>query len=335
MKKINVGFVGFGYWGKNILRNLINMDNVEISYVCDSNENNLNKAKKACSKGSIIYTPDYRELIGDNMVDAIIIATPPQTHYDLAMGALKADKHVFIEKPMTINYQNAIDIVNQGILEQKQVMVGHTFVYHPVINDLKKLIDIGELGEVYYLNFEMTNLGKYQKDNVTWDLGPHGLSIVEYLMGEIIDIKLNGISAIRGGLLDVAYITAYLPNNKFANIHTSWLNPNKRRELTIVGSRKMAVFNDLNPLEPLKIYDKGVEQSKSTSSWGESMLSYRHGNIVSPVISTGEPLAIELQHFVNSIINNKRPITDGSHGARIVKLIEQANKQLSYEATNG
>jgi len=326
MKKIKTGFVGYGYWGKNILRNLSTMDTVDLGIICDTNLDNLKKAKDALGCGPV-YTTDYLSLISNPDVDAVVIATPPQTHYDMGYNAIKAGKHVFIEKPMTTSYKDAVDLSGRAIEDDVILMVGHTFLYHPVINDIKKLINSGEMGEIYYLDLIWTNLGKYQKDNVTWDLGPHGLSIVEYLMGEIIDIKLNSISAVRDGLLDVAYITAYLPNNKLANIHASWLNPNKRRELTIIGSRKMAVFNDLNPLEPLKIYNKGIEQTKSVSSWGASMLSYRHGNIVSPVTGTGEPLAIELQHFVDCILNNKIPRTDGIHGARIIKLIEKANKQ--------
>jgi predicted dehydrogenase len=336
MNKIRIGMVGFGYWGKNILRNLLDMDNVEVIGICDANAANLEKATKLITKNStynpdLIPTTDYNRIIKCPEIDAVVIVTPPATHYELAMKALKAGKHVFIEKPMTKASQEAQKLVKLSKKNNKVLMVGHTFIYHPVINDLKKLIDSGELGEIYYLDLVMTNLGKYQKDNVTWDLGPHGLSIVEYLMGKIIDIRLNSISAIQENLPDVAYITAYTSKNKFANIQISWLNPNKRRELTIVGARKMAVFNDLNPLEPLKIYDKGIEQKKSISSWGESMLSYRHGNIIIPKVTIGEPLNIELTHFIDCIVTNKNPITDGEHGTRIVELIEIANKQLIYK----
>jgi len=332
MKKVKIGFIGYGYWGKNILRNLCAIKDVEVIAVCDANLGNLEKAKNVvlASKkydAKLIVTAQFDHLLADKDIDAIVIATPPQTHYKLGIQALKAGKHVFIEKPMTTNRQEAIDLVNAGIIHQKQVMVGHTFLYHPVINDIKKLIDSGELGKIYYLDLVWTNLGKYQKDNILWDLGPHGLSIVEYLMGEILSIKLNSISAIQADLLDVAYLTAYLPNNGFANIHISWLNPNKQRKLTIVGSRKMVVFDDLNTLEPLRIYDKGVEQSKSTSSWGESMMSYRHGSITIPQTTLGEPLAIELNHFIDCVTNNTKSRTNGSHGARIINLIEKANKQ--------
>jgi len=237
---------------------------------------------------------------------------------------------VFIEKPMTTNRQEAIDLVNAGILKQKQVMVGHTFLYSPVINDLKKLIDSGELGDIYYMDFIMTNLGKYQKDNILWDLAPHGVSIVLYLLNnpEVVRVEANGISAIKTGLIDIAYLTLYFKNGSFANMHFSWLNPNKTRQLTVVGSKKMVMFDDINPLEKLRIYNKGVSEDKSFSSWGDSIVGYRHGNIVSPVTSTGEPLKNELEHFANCILHNNTSITNGSHGAKVVGIIAEAVEKL-------
>ena len=335
MSKINIGFCGFGYWGKNILRNLLDMDNVEVLAVCDSNESNLKKATELITKNSqynpkLISTTNYDHIVAEKDIEAVVIATPPQTHFKLAMEALKAGKHVFIEKPMTTNYQDAIDIVNQGILSRKQVMVGHTFLYHPVINDLKKLIDLGELGDIFSINFEMVNLGKFQQLGVLWDLLPHGVSIILYLLNnpEIVRIEVNGISAIHAGLIDNAYLTLYFKNGSFSTIHASWLHPCKERKLTVVGSKQMAVFDDISPLESLRIYNKGVSKDKSFSSWGESIVGYRHGSIVSPVTSTGEPLKLELLHFVDCVINNKKPITDGSHGADVVRIIGLAVKKL-------
>jgi len=335
MKKINIAFLGYGYWGKNILRNLLDMDNVEVAAVCDSNENNLKKATELVTKNSqynpkLISTTDYNNIISNEEIEAIVIATPPQTHFELAMKALKAGKHVFIEKPMTTNYQDAIDLYNQGILSQKQVMVGHTFIYHPVINDLKKLIDAGELGDIYSINFEMVNLGKFQQLGVLWDLLPHGVSIILYLLNnpEVVRIEINGTSAINKGLIDNAYLTLYFKNESFATIHVSWLHPCKERKLTVVGSKQMAIFDDINPLESLRIYNKGVNKDRSFSSWGDSIVGYRHGNIISPVTSTGEPLKKELEHFIDCISNNKKPITDGSHGANVVQIIGVAVKKL-------
>jgi predicted dehydrogenase len=336
MKKINVCLCGFGYWGKNILRNLLDMDNVEVVGICDANEASLEKATKLITKNSthnpkLISTANYNNIIESPDIEAIFIVTPPATHYELAMKALKAGKHVFIEKPMTVNYQEAIDIVNQGILSQKKVMVGHTFVYHPVINDLKKLIEDGELGDIYSINLEMVNLGKFQPQGVLWDLLPHGVSIILYLLNnpEVTRIEVNGTAAISKGLIDNAYLTLYFKNESFATIHVSWLHPCKERKLTVVGSKQMAVFDDLNASEPLKIYNKGVSNDKTFSSWGESMVGYRHGNITSLVTSTGEPLKIELQHFIQSILTNQKPKTSGSNGAQVVKLIEQAVEKLN------
>jgi len=335
MKKIKICLCGYGYWGKNILRNLLDMDNVEVMGICDINEANLEKATKLITKNSeynpkLISTTDYNNIIESPEIDAIVIVTPPATHYELAMKALKTGKHVFIEKPMTTNYQEAVDIVNQGILEQKKVMVGHTFVYHPVINDLKKLIDSGELGNIYYIDFVMTNLGKYQSFDVLWDLAPHGISIILHLMNNLgVDrVEVNGISAIKSGLTDIAYLIVYFKNGSFANMHFSWLNPNKTRQLTIVGSRKMVVFDDINPLEKIRVYDKGISQNKEFSSWGESIVGYRHGPILIPTASTGEPLKIELEHFGDCILNNSIPTTDGCNGAKVVKIIEEAVGKL-------
>ena len=336
MKKIvRVAHVGFGYWGKNILRNLCSIKNVDVIGVCDTNKENLEKATEVVITNSkynpnLVATDKYNTIVLDPRIDAIVLATPPQTHSELAMQALKAGKHVFIEKPMTTNYQEAIDLVNQSIIEQKIVMVGHTFVYNPVINDLKSMIDSGELGNIYHIHFEMVNLGKFQPYGVLWDLGPHGISVILHLLGnpEIDRIEINGIKAIKKDLLDIAYLTLYFKNGSIANMQYSWLEPNKRRELTVVGSEKMAVFDDINPLEKLRIYNKGVSDNKSFSSWGESIVGYRHGNIISPVTSTGEPLKNELEHFVDCIINNKKPITDGSHGAKVVKIIEEAMEKL-------
>jgi len=341
MKKLHVSFCGFGYWGKNILRNLLGMDNVEVAAICDTNEDNLKKATEIVTKNSIynpkfVATSDYNKIITNAEIKAIVLATPPTTHFELAMKALKAGKHVFVEKPLTTNYQEAIDLVNQGILEQKQVMVGHTFIYHPVINDLKKLIDAGELGDIYSINFEMVNLGKFQQLGVLWDLLPHGVSIILYLLNnpEVVRIEVNGISAIHTGLIDNAYLTLYFKNGSFSTIHVSWLHPCKERKLTVVGSKQMAIFDDINPLESLRIYNKGVSKDKSFSSWGESIVGYRHGNIISPVTTTGEPLKLELQHFVDCVINNKKPITDGSHGADVVRIIEEAVKKLENPNAN-
>ena len=336
MKKTNIAFLGYGYWGKNILRNLLDMDNVEVLAVCDNNESNLKKATELVTKNSaynpkFISTTNYDNIILNEEIEAVIIATPPQTHYDLAMKALKAGKHVFIEKPMTTNYQEAIALYNQGILARKQIMVGHTFIYHPVINDLKKLIDTGELGDIYSLSFEMVNLGKFQPLGVLWDLLPHDVSIVLYLLNnpEVTRIEINGTSAINKSLIDNAYLTLYFKNESFTTIHVSWLHPCKERRLTVVGSKQMAIFDDINPLESLRIYNKGVSKDKSFSSWGDSIVGYRHGNIISPVTSIGEPLKLELSHFVDCISNNKKPITDGSHGADVVKIIEEAMEKLN------
>jgi len=329
MSKITIGFVGYGYWGKNILRNLMGLPNVEVKYVCDLNSKNLELAHKTYPDIPCM-TSSYNDILKDIFVDAVVLATTPETHYELVSQALHFDKHVFVEKPMTDNSKDANAIVSLSKQMGKVLMVGHTFLYNPAINDLKKLIESKKLGKIHYIDFVMTNLGKYQKHNVLWDLGPHGVSIILHLLGnpEIKDVKANGISAVQKGLIDVAYLTMYFKNNCFANIHFSWLNPNKVRQLTVVGSKKMATFDDISPLEKLRIYDKGIAKKQEFNSWGESLVGYRHGNIVIPQSSTGEPLKAELQHFIDCIINKKTPITDGEHGAKVVQIIELGEKYL-------
>lgn len=332
MSKVKIGFVGYGYWGKNILRNLVNIKDVEVIAVCDMTPANLKKAKELYPDIKE-FTDSYDTLVKNIDIDAIVIATPPDTHYDLALKALKANKHLFVEKPLATNSKKAKKLVSLAKTKKKVLMTGHTFIYNPALNDVKRLIQSGELGQIHYIDFVMTNLGKYQKYNVLWDLAPHGISIILYLLDnpEITRVEVNGISAIKKDLLDVAYLTLYYESG-FATIHFSWLNPDKVRKLTIVGSKKMIVFDDIAPLEKIRIYDKGIEKEdiKGTdfSSWGESIVGYRHGSIIIPVSSTGEPLGIEMRHFIYCILNKKEPITNGKQGLKVVEIIEEANERI-------
>lgn len=327
MEKVKIGFVGYGYWGKNILRNLVALSDIaEVKIVCENNKNNLATVKKVYPQIPV-FTRKYDDVINSD-VDAVVLATPPSTHFDLASLAIRHDKHVFVEKPMTTTINDGVTLVKMAKDNKKVLMVGHTFLYNPALNDVKKLIDDGVLGKVYYIDFIMTNLGKYQKHNVVWDLGPHGISIILHLLGnpEVVDVKMNGISAIKKDIIDIAYLTMYFKNKSFANIHFSWLNPNKVRQLTVVGSKKMVVFDDIDPLKKLWIYDKGVEDTKKDNdfnTWGDSIVGYRHGPIVIPKSSTGEPLKSEMKHFIECILNKTKPLTDGEHGLKVVKIIEK------------
>ena len=231
---------------------------------------------------------------------------------------------------MCPNTSEASTLVTVAENKKRVLMVGHTFLYNPAINDVKELISNGTLGKIHYVDFVMTNLGKYQKHNVLWDLAPHGISIVLHLLNnpEVVKVRANGICAIKKNLIDVSYLTMYFKKGSFANIHFSWLNPNKVRQLTVVGSKKMATFDDINPLEKLRIYDKGITRNNEFSTWGESIVGYRHGNIIIPKSSTGEPLKAEMQHFIECIELHKQPLTDGHHGLKVVEIIEKGLESM-------
>lgn len=334
---IKIGFVGYGYWGKNVLRNLMAMKDIRVKAICDKNEENLNEAMEQYPKIPL-PTTNFDDLIKNKGIDALVLATTPETHHWMVKKALEADKHVFVEKPFVTSSKDANELVYLAKQHNRVICVGHTFVYNPAINDIKTLITDGELGKIHYIDFTMTNLGKYQKYNVLWDLAPHGVSIILHLLEgyRVYRVEVNGIDAIKKGLLDVAYLTIYLwddeGNRVLANIHFSWLNPNKERRLTVVGSKKMVVFDDISPLEKLRIYDKGISSSKTNfSSWGESIVGYRHGNIIIPTTTAGEPLKIELQDFIASIVYQSKPVSDGEMGLRVTEVIEKANEKLNNE----
>lgn len=323
---IRLAIVGLGYWGPNLLRNFDQLRDCEVLFCCDLNDANLRRIKEQYPYVQI--TNDYNALVANPQIDAIVIATSAVAHYDLAKKALINNKHVFVEKPLTMNLEHAVELVELASRVDRKLMVGHLMEYHPAIEKLKEIIQSGELGELYYLYSQRVNLGKIRKDeNALWSFAPHDLSIIMYLLDmEPESVSARGQAYLQKGIEDVAFVNLQFPNKIMAQIQLSWLDPHKIRKTTVVGSKKMAVFDDMEATEMLKIYDKGVSNAQFIS-FGES-LSLRFGDISIPYIKMTEPLKLECQHFLDCIKNNQPPRSDGRDGLRVVKVLKAAQESL-------
>lgn len=325
MKKLHVAVIGAGYWGPNIIRNLLKVSSVSKLYVCDIQKSKLVSLKKEFPNISI--TQDYDDVLKDQQIAAVIIATPIQSHYALAKKALEAGKHVLIEKPMTVTSRESKDLLILAKKRKRVLMVGHTFVYSESVKKIKDAIKQNELGKIYYYDSTRINLGLMQKDsNVVWDLAPHDLAIVSHLFpGKIISVQAFGSSFISKQI-EVAHIFLQYEKNISVHIHVSWLSPVKIRSILIGGSKKMVVYNDIEPSEKIKIYDKGIIPSPNEIT--PFAPAYRSGDVVIPRLEQKEALFTELTHFIDCIIENKTPITDGEDGLRVVQLLEAIDKAL-------
>lgn len=328
---INIGVIGCGYWGPNIVRVLNSFKDIQVTFVSDLKENRLEYIKELFP--NIKTTKDYLEIIKDKNIDAVAIATPVLTHYKIALEALDHNKHVFVEKPLTKTSDQARSLINKSKSTNKVLMVGHTFVYTASVRKLKSLIDSGELGEIYYINCQRLNLGLFQNDiNVMWDLAPHDISIINFLFDKKpLKVTASGSCHINLNIEDVSMINLQYENNMSAYIHSSWLDPNKVRKITIVGSKKMVVYDDIEPIEKIKIYSKGVDKPSYYDGFGEFQYSYRYGDISIPMLNEREPLKNELEHFCDCIINNKTPITDGKFGLDVISILENAELNINND----
>lgn len=328
MDKLRIGVIGLGYWGPNLLRNFSELSSCQVIAVADLSEERLNYARSRYPDLQTI-TQDYRDLFSLNL-DAVVISTPPHTHYSIARECLNNRLAVFVEKPLALSSQDALDLCQIAAENDAVLMTGHTFEYNPAVRELRNLITSGELGNVYYINATRVNLGLYStKFDVIWDLAPHDISILIHLFGtEPVSVSTEAGAFIWKEVADIAYLHLKFPNGQLAHIHVSWLDPQKVRKITVVGDKKMVVYDDTEPLEKLRIYDKGVDAPPYTDTFGEFQLSYRYGNVIIPRISTHEPLRLECEHFVNCIVNHTKPQSDGESGLRVVKVLEAAHKSL-------
>lgn len=336
---IKVAVIGCGYWGPNLIRNLIQIPESKVKYCCDLDEEKLKRIKSLYPEPKV--TQNYQEVLNDPKVEAVAIATPVYTHFELAKQMLEAGKHVFVEKPLTHTSQEARELIKLAKKKGKVLMVGHTFLYTAAVNKLKELIDSGELGDVLYISSQRRNLGLFQDDiNVVWDLGTHDISVILYLLNGRLGEKdcrivATGQSHFLSENEDVAFITLNFADKVVANLHLSWLDPCKIRNMTVVGSRKMVVYDDIETLEKVKIYDKGVLVPNSHNSFGEFQLSYRYGDISIPRLKQEEPLKVELSHFLDCIREGKKPLTDGENGYQVVRMIEKINESLKNGGKGG
>ena len=325
---IKVGVIGYGYWGPNLVRNFMEAPGSTVVSVCDLRPERLEVL--TVRYPSIQIGNDYTELLRDSSIDAIVIATPVSSHFELGMAALKAGKHVLIEKPLAANAAQASQLIDEAASSKRVLMVDHTFVYTAAVRKIRELITSNALGDIYYYDAVRVNLGLFQHDvNVIWDLAIHDLSIMEYeLPAKATAVSATGISHIPGQPENVAYITLFFPNAQIAHVHVNWLTPVKVRHTLIGGSEKMILYDDLEPSEKVKIYDRGVTLSQSPEAVYEMLVSYRSGDMWAPRLDATEALQTEAQHFIDCIEHGTQPETDGGAGLRLVKIVEAAEKSL-------
>ncbi len=327
MDKVRVGVIGCGYWGPNLIRNFVELPNSNVVAVADLQEDRLKRIQTTYPQIGI--SRDYHELFAMGL-DAVVIATPPPSHYPIAKECMQNGLHVLVEKPLTIDSQQAEELCQISQQSDRVLMVGHTFEFNSAVQALKQLIQSGELGDIYYVDTARLNLGLFQRGlNVLWDLAPHDISILLYLLDvEPVSVRAQGMSCVLKDTHDIAYMNLVFPDHLLAHVHVSWLDPCKVRRVTVVGSKKMVVYNDIEAQEKLRIYDKGVVTNDFPSSYADFMLSYRYGDVVIPNIKLVEPLRQECMHFVDCIVNHKTPCTCGEEGLKVVRILEAAQRSL-------
>ena len=324
---VNLALMGTGAWGRNLLRNFAHLKGAHLKVCCDIDgeqcENTLNGYR------GISVQTDPDKVLKDPSIDAVAIAPPAITHYELAKRALEAGKDVFVEKPMTLSYENAVDLVETAEARDRILMVGHLLEYHAGVEKMKELLDSGELGNPYYLYSERVNLGRIRSDeNALWSFAPHDISIILYLLGEEpVDVAARGAAYIRPGIEDVVFLWMRFPGNRLAQVHVSWLDPHKVRRTTLVGSKRMVVFDDMLASEKIRIYDKGVDPNGRYVGYAES-LSLRFGEVLVPALKMTEPLKAECEHFVECVTNRATPRSDGRDGMRVVRVLDAAQRSL-------
>ncbi len=325
---ITIGQVGVGVWGRNLLRNFMSLPDCRVKICCDKNKDVLG-ILKAQADLKLKLTSSFEDLLNDSDIKAIVIATLPETHASLAIKALESGKHVFVEKPLALNIEDAEEMIKAAKVNKCLLMVGHLLLYHPAVRHLKSAIDNDELGNIHYLYSTRVNLGQVREiENALWSLTAHDISVAIYLLNQQpVEIAVTGNAYLRKGIQDVVFVTLNFKNNTMAHIHASWLDPHKIRKFTVVGSKKMAVFDDMEASEKIRIYDKGVDWQKNYGSY-DNFLTLRQGGIQIPQINMMEPLRIECAHFIDCIKNNKQPFTDGDNGLSVLKVLKSAQESL-------
>lgn len=324
----NIGIIGCGHWGQNYLRVFKEISEDITIGVCDVDKSKLCYLSRKYPKVKIFTKA--KDLLRDEDIKAVVISTPTATHFELAKDAILKDKHVLVEKPLTLRSREAQELIGLAQKGHRVLMVSHTFLYNPAIEQIKKYIQSGDCGKVYYLKSARTHLGLIRRDvNVFWDLAPHDISIFNYLLDEMpIMVSATGSRFLDSAREDVGFVTLIYPGNIIGNIHVSWIDSNKERKISIVASKKRIIFDDLNNLEKIRIFEKGVEVERRISNFGEFQLLLRDGNIISPRVEASEPLKRECEHFFDCIKRKKTPLSDGKNGLEVVKVLESLQESL-------
>jgi predicted dehydrogenase len=332
MTQISVALIGFGYWGPNLARNFYQLPTSKLAAVCDQDMSRLAEVERLYPMSRT--KTKYRELLTDPSIEGVVIATPAQTHYTLAQEALLAGKHVLVEKPLAMDSTQAEELIEIAARQNKILMVGHIFEYNPAVHKIKELISGGQIGGLYYIYSTRVNLGRVQSDlNALWSITPHDISILIYLLEAMpLEVSARGASYLNKSVEDVVFVSLLFPQGVIAQVHGSWLDPSKVRRMTVVGSKKMIIYDDVDDEGKVKVYEKGVYQ-KGDDIYGEFQYKLHSGDIYIPKIDMTEPLRNECAHFIECIQKGKRPLTDGENGLRVVKVLEAAQKSLENRGT--
>ena len=325
---IGIGVIGYGYWGPNLLRNFADQSAAKVVAVSDLSVERLTEVHKRHPQ--VKLTTDYRDVISDPDVDAVVVATPVSSHFDIARRALEAKKHVLVTKPMTADSQQAAQLIDAAEQRGLVLMVDHTFVYTGAVQTIKQLVESGNLGQLYYYDSVRVNLGLFQRDvNVLWDLAVHDLAIMDYVLGQQpVAVAATGAAHVPGHHVNLAYLTCYFDGSLITHHHVNWLAPLKIRRTLIGGARQMIVYDDLEPSEKIKVYDKGITLG-GTQGALDSLIGYRTGDMWAPQLSLTEGLRVEAQHFLECVTHGRQPLTDGHCGLRLIRILEGAQESLS------
>ena len=327
-RSIKVGVVGCGYWGPNLIRNFRTLTDCNLSLICDANKKRLQHLRSLYPE--VEGCTDYDHLLNGTGLDAVVIATPVGTHFKMAKASLLAGKHTFIEKPMAATSAECEELIEIAKANGLVLMIGHTFLYSAPVRKIKELVDSGDIGEIRYVSSRRLNLGLFQKDiNVAWDLAPHDISIILHIMQDSPEsVNCWGKAHVTPGIEDISILGLSFPNQRCAIVQSSWLDPRKVREMTIVGSRRMIVYDDIETLEKVKIFDARVDRPPHYDTFAEFHYSYHYGDIYVPYIKQEEPLKVECQHFLDCISQGKKPLTSGDHGLQLVRILEASSESL-------
>lgn len=326
---VRVGLVGLGYWGPNLVRNFSSLRDCQVTAICDRNPKRLQHVSEMYP--AAFATTDSDELFASGKVDAVVIGTPTRTHYAIAKSALQAGLHTFVEKPLATSSRECSELIRMADERDLVLFVGHVFLYSAAVAKLKKLVEAGELGDLCYISSVRLNLGPIRSDvNALWDLAPHDISIMLHLMDAVPEaVSCSGLAHLKENVHDVCSVTMHFSEKRLGLIHVSWLDPHKRRLMTVVGNKKMAAYDDIEVLEKIKVYDIGVEAPTYADSFGDFQYSYRYGDTYSPRIAQGEPLKSECSAFIDCISQRLVPVTDGRNGLDVVRVLEAAQQSLS------